>query len=146
MLVALYGSIVSETLAKFKGTDHQLMVTDHPVEAQTLAALTELEIPFTVCRAEWRNLDHPRSRKGSRISNITGQPEDFNSNGGFVRDAIMAARADAIVLGSGINANRETLIRTEAGDRPIRTVAPPVTRIPPKAVEAELTKLFGKVK
>lgn len=142
MLIALFGKIERDVVAKFTNTDHVLLLTDHPAEASTLAHVIEAGIRHVVCRAEWRNLNHPRSRVEQRVNRDTFEVEDYNANGGFVRDCLMVGRSDAVILGSNIRPDRDKLIRDEAVDRPIHVVAPVVERVPPKQAAAELKKIF----
>jgi hypothetical protein len=76
MLIATFGNVDAASLTKFKGTAHTLMLTDHPAEAETLRLCIELGIACVVCKAEWRNLQHPEAKVEPRMNDRTGTVED----------------------------------------------------------------------
>ena len=144
MLVSLFGSIDASTLKPMAHRGHQFLVSDSPRDKETVEALVELRAPHAIVRAAWSNMDHPRSVEDSRMGDH-GVLETFNKNGGFVRDAQMIERADAVVVGEGVSPNRTALIDQESAEhnRPLRNVSPVKPVISREAVEAELDACFG---
>jgi len=141
MLIAIFGNVDSVTLTKLGATNHQLMMTDHPAEAETLRQCVESGIGHVVCKAEWRNLLHPTAKIEPRMNDRTGTIEDCNINGGFTRDARMAERADAIIFGGGVNPKRREMIEHYGGETPVKDVEPP--KLSPEEAQAELDKIFS---
>ncbi len=143
MLIALFGSIDPSTLKPMVDRGHQFLVSDSPRDKDTVAALVELRAPHAVVRAAWSNLDHPRSVEDARMGD--NGLETYNKNGGFVRDAQMVERADAVVVGEGVSPNRMALIDQEATEhnRPVRNVVPVRPEISREEVEAELEACFA---
>lgn len=142
MLVACFGSIHRDVLTKFEGSDHTLMVTDHPAEAETAKLLKELKLKHVVARAEWRNLGHPTSKVGTRVNNASGEVEDYNTNGGWTRDSRMAEQAEAILFGHGVQPQRREMVEHYAGDTPWRDVEQP--KLKPEEAKAELNRIFNE--
>lgn len=143
MLISLFGSIDSATITQLSSRGHQFLVSDSPSDAKTIENLDEAHATFALQKAAWRNVDHPLSKEAQRVNN-DGKLETYNTNGGFVRDALMVEKSDASIIGEGVSPGRLALVDRMAAqfDRPIRTIAIERITIDRATAEAELDACF----
>lgn len=143
MLISLFGVIDSATISQLASRGHQFLVSDSPTDTKTVTALENIHATFAVQKAAWQNIEHPLAKVGQRLG-VDNKLEEYNSNGGFVRDAIMVEKSDASIIGEGVKPGRLALLdRTAAEfDRPLRTIAVERVAIDRQTAEAELDACF----
>lgn len=139
MLISLFGNVDAATLTQLSSRGHKFLVSDSPSDAKTIVNLTDIHAAYALQKAAWKDLEHPLSKEARRV-NQTGELETYNTNGGFVRDARMIERADAIITGEGVSPGRLALIDREAAehDKPVRSVELIHVGISRELAEAEL--------
>lgn len=144
MLVSLFGIVDAATISQLAIRGHQFLTSDSPSDAKTIENLEEARATFALQKAAWRDLNHPLSKEGQRANN-DGKLEAYNTNGGFVRDALMVEKSDASIVGESVSPGRLALIDRIAAqfDRPVRTVAIERIAIDRAMAEAELDNCFG---
>lgn len=123
MLISLFGTVDASTLKVLSSRGHKFLVSDSPSDAKTLATLADLNATFALQKAAWRDVEHPLAKTAQRVG-LDGEMEMYNTNGGFVRDAKMIERTDAVIVGEGVSPSRLALIDRKAAefDRPVRNV------------------------
>lgn len=141
-LVALFGQFSSKQLKSLAKAGYTGLSTDSPTEAAIYPLAKEAKLPIVTRRAAWDTLDHELSDVQTSIGR-DGNPREYNRNGGYTRDFIMAEEAHAILIGTGVGSRRLELL--QATGKQIHRAAPEkeVEVVDIEAVNAELASMFA---
>ncbi len=141
-LVALFGQFSSKQLKSLAKAGYTGLSTDSPTETAIYPLAKEAKLPVVTRRAAWDTLDHELSDVQTSIGR-DGNPRDYNRNGGYTRDFLMAAEAHACLIGEGVSGRRLEII--QSAGRECHMITPAVGDIPVDidAINAELNQLFS---
>lgn len=141
-LVALFGSFNVKQLKSLAKAGYTGLSTDSPTETAIYPLAKEAKLPVVTRRAAWEVLDHELSDVQTSIGR-DGNPRDYNRNGGYTRDFLMAGEAHACLIGEGVGGRRLEII--QSAGRACHMITPTVEDIPVDidAINAELSQLFS---
>ena len=111
--VALFGEISPKQLQALVDAGCELHSTDAPGDSIVRAGCHAAGHKLLVHSAAWDVLDHPSSRLQVKF-NDDGSSREFNANGGFTRDMILAGNCAGIILGTGVLPSRRQAILAAA--------------------------------
>lgn len=111
--VALFGVFSTDQLTKLLAAGCELHSTDAPQDVSVRESAHLLGCPLLVHPAAWDNLTHPSAKPMVKFDDH-GRSREFNSNGGYTRDAVLASSVAAVIVGTGVSPSRSAAIRAAA--------------------------------
>lgn len=110
---AVFGEVSPKQIAALVKAGCELHSTDAPQDSFVRAACHAAGHKLIVHPAAWDVLDHPSSRAQVKFDEA-GNSREFNANGGYTRDSLLATAAAAIILGPGLSPSRRKNILESA--------------------------------
>ena len=125
--VALFGEVSPKQLATLIKAGCELHSTDAPGDSFIRTGCHAADHKLLVHPAAWDVLDHATSKRQVKF-NDDGTSREFNANGGFTRDAVLASSVAAVILGAGIAPSRRRNIidAASAASVTVREIVPTV--------------------
>lgn len=128
---ALFGTLTTKQLRSLAKAGYTGLSTDAAGEVSTLEAAKAASMAVVVRPAAWNVMDHALSVSTVGVGR-DGNPREYNRNGGYTRDAMVVAESHAVVLGTGVAAQRREMILAEATKvgRPVRELVEATVEVP----------------
>lgn len=143
--VALFGDVSPKQLQSLVNAGCELHSTDAPGDAFIRTGCHAAEHKCIIHPAAWDVLDHPTSRLQVKF-NLDGSSREFNANGGYTRDVILASSVAGVILGPGLAPSRRKCILNAAADAGVTVrETQPVVAVE-YATPAEAAELLTAVK